>query len=128
MSSHPHTGERQQVTLPYPPSVNNLYGNHPLGGRYLRAAGQQYKRDAGLLARAAGLRRCIGPVAVILRVWRPRRRGDIDGIVKVLLDSLTGIAWDDDACVCELHIYRDDDKERPRVEVTVEEVADGRAA
>ena len=32
------------VTLPLPPSVNNLYFNLPRGGRKLSKAGEQYKR------------------------------------------------------------------------------------
>jgi Holliday junction resolvase RusA-like endonuclease len=45
--------------------------------------------------------------------------GDVDGPVKALLDSLNGLAWDDDSQIEVLHVFRHDDKANPRVEVEV---------
>jgi Holliday junction resolvase RusA-like endonuclease len=111
----------QSVTLPYPPSVNHLFFTDRHGKRRLSEAGRQFKHDAGCKALAQGMRPRAGAVKVTLVLYRPRKRGDADNPVKVCLDSLTRIAWEDDEQVVELHVYRRDDRERPRVEVTVEE-------
>ncbi len=52
--------------------------------------------------------------------WPDRRKHDIDNI-KVLLDALTGIVWEDDGQIVELHTTKVFDKEKPRVEVTIAE-------
>lgn len=42
--------------------------------------------------------------------------------LKAIQDALKGILWVDDSQVVELHAYRSDDKERPGVVVTAEEL------
>lgn len=106
------------VTLPYPPSTNNLYG-HRGRFRFLKTEGKQYKATAAMLARAAGLRPLSGEVDVKLDVYRPRRAGDLDNCLKIVLDSLRGIAWADDAQVCGIDARRYDDKANPRVVVEI---------
>src|SRR4029077_9821051 len=83
------------------------------------AAGRQYKHDASLKALSQGMRPVSGPVAVSIRVFRPRKVGDADNVLKAALDSLKGVAYADDDQIVELHLYRDDDKDRPRIEVEV---------
>jgi Holliday junction resolvase RusA-like endonuclease len=51
-----------------------------------------------------------------------KRRADIDNFNKLSLDALTGIAYDDDSQVAELHLYRAYDKNRPRIEVQIVKV------
>jgi len=63
------------------------------------------------------------PLAGSLKVcidlhWPDRRKHDIDNI-KVLLDALSGIVWDDDGQIVDLHIRKHYDKEQPRVELEV---------
>jgi Holliday junction resolvase RusA-like endonuclease len=43
----------------------------------------------------------------------------LDNRLKVLLDALNGIAYNDDADIVELHAYRLDDKHDPRVELKI---------
>ena len=43
---------------------------------------------------------------------------DVDNL-KLLLDSMKGILFADDAQVIELHIYKFKDKDNPRVEISV---------
>ncbi len=47
---------------------------------------------------------------------------DLDKLVRAILDSLTGVVWDDDAQVTELHATKEYGAE-PRCEVYVEEVS-----
>jgi Holliday junction resolvase RusA-like endonuclease len=73
------------------------------------------------LAKVAGLGEMIdGGVSVSLWVYRAAQRGDLDNRIKVLLDSLQGIAYKDDKQVRELHAFLEDDKDNPRVVVEVE--------
>ncbi len=62
-----------------------------------------------------------GPVKVVVRLFRPRRIGDIDGSLKALFDALNGRVWEDDAQIVELLVIRGDDKNNPRVELDVSE-------
>ena len=50
--------------------------------------------------------------------WPDRRKHDVDNI-KVLLDSLTGIVWQDDSQITDLRITKSYDKQNPHVEMTV---------
>lgn len=64
-----------------------------------------------------------GPLAVTVALyWPDRRKHDVDNI-KVLLDALTGIVWEDDGQIVDLHITKEFDKKAPRVEMTVSDAA-----
>jgi crossover junction endodeoxyribonuclease RusA len=108
------------LTLPYPPSANTLYRTIVRGKRAMpikSAEHRAYFAAVALLAR--GVKPLQGRLEVTLRLYRPRRVGDVDGPVKALLDSLNGLAWDDDSQIEVLHVFRHDDKANPRVEVEV---------
>lgn len=111
--------EPMSVTLPYPPQANHLYGVTRQGRKYLRDEGRHYKATAAALAASAGLRPTACPVSVTIDVYRPRRMGDLDNTLKVMLDSLTGVAWADDKQIVEIHARRHEDKANPRAVVTV---------
>lgn len=65
-----------------------------------------------------------GYVAVTILWVRERRSGDTDGRIKATLDLLRGIAYPDDASVCDIRIIRVDDGLEPgRVEVVVSPTA-----
>ena len=49
---------------------------------------------------------------------------DVDNCCKALLDSLKGPAFPDDRQVIDLHAHKRIDRERPRVEVTIERIQD----
>jgi Holliday junction resolvase RusA-like endonuclease len=80
---------------------------------------KDYKAAAGWLAKASGAELLECPVAVVVRLYRPQRSGDLDNRLKVLLDALSGILYDDDKRVVEIHAYRYEDKANPRAEVEV---------
>lgn len=91
---------------------------------YLTEQAKEFTRDAGWLAKEAmqGHEPLSGFVSVTFQVYRPRKSGDLDGIFKLTLDTLNSIVYEDDKQVCELHAYRHESKENPRVEVEIEEV------
>lgn len=48
-----------------------------------------------------------------------KRKADLDNFNKIALDALTGIAYEDDSQVAELHLKRSYDKVRPRIEIAL---------
>ena len=114
-----------RFVLPYPPVLNTYYRMVVVKGSprvLISAAGRAYKEECGWKAKSQGARVQEGDLAVTMTLYRPRRRGDIDGTMKASFDALNGIAWTDDSQVVELHVYRRDDKQNPRVELEVEPV------
>jgi len=112
------TGATMVFVLPLPPSANR-YWRMVNGHMTVSAEAKAYKTSAGWAAKVAGIDVLEGAVAVTLRVYRAQKSGDLDNRIKVILDSLKGVAWGDDSQVTELHAYRYDDKTNPRVEVEI---------
>ena len=58
------------------------------------------------------------PVALTVRFFfKDKRRRDIDSHLKCLLDSFTGLVYEDDSQIIELHVYKQLDKQNPRTEI-----------
>lgn len=115
------------LTLPYSVSVNELYVPVGRGQMYLSAKGADYKQHAGWIARIAYRDEPMTcDVAMRLSFYRPRRRGDLSNLVKVIEDAFTGILYDDDDRIVEEHLFRFEDPSNPRVEVTLWKVEDAR--
>jgi Holliday junction resolvase RusA-like endonuclease len=118
--------------IPYPPSVNTIYRHRVMGKKvvtYKTPEHRTYVDAVGSSVRYAGLRNpmidtlpFVGNVSLIVRLFRPRKAGDIDNRMKALFDSLNGVAWKDDSQVVELHVYRREDKDDPRAELEIEGV------
>lgn len=122
------------LTVPYPPSLNALYRTIIKGkGEQMRAMpikSAEYRSYE--LALWNALERTFGGagprlarprlVAVTANVYRPRAIGDLDNTFKALLDVLSGKIYEDDSQIVELHAYRHEGKEKPRVELVVSEV------
>lgn len=49
-----------------------------------------------------------------------RRFGDLDNLIKAVLDSLQGLLFDDDAAVTKITAEKLQDNQSPRVEITLE--------
>lgn len=103
---------------PLPPSANK-YWRLARGRLIVSDEAKQYKETVAMLARCDGIQRLSGPVVVRVAVYRERKIGDLDNFLKVLLDALQGIFYNNDAQIRELHATLDDDRHSPRVEVTV---------
>lgn len=119
------SAEPINLTLPWPPATNNLYATIIVKGRPIRIPSKQskqFKADVLRICQAARIQPFVGEVSVSMKVYRPRRVGDLDGIFKSTLDSLTGSAWLDDRQVAEIHAKRFEDKFSPRVEIEIKPV------
>jgi crossover junction endodeoxyribonuclease RusA len=109
-----------KATIPWPPSVNDYWHHTRSGHTYLSPQAKAFKLGVALKLRAKGHRQPLtGPVVVHLWAFRPRRRGDLDNVLKAVLDALKGTAFADDDQVVELHARRCDDALMPRVELEV---------
>ena len=66
---------------------------------------------------------CATEVAISLNVHLPdKRTRDLSNVLKAIEDALNGIAFHDDRQIAEVHVYRYLDRERPRVEVLLQEL------
>lgn len=106
-------------TLPYPPSANR-YWRHNRGIIHRSTEAKAFMTRAAIMARAAGAVKVVGDVRIVLDVYRPAKRGDLDNSIKVLVDSLRGIAYEDDNQIVRIEANRFEDKKNPRVEVLVQ--------
>jgi Holliday junction resolvase RusA-like endonuclease len=128
-SSSPTLVHPTYLELPYPPSANTLYRSQIVKskatGKHIAIPFKttEHKEYMAAVGDVVGVLAAPWPIEVELRVdvtlFRPMRRGDIDGPVKALLDALNGRAWSDDSQLVELHLVRRDDKHRPRVELRI---------
>lgn len=108
-----------ELTLPYPPSANR-YWRMVNGRMIVSAEARKYKRAAATIAIIRRVTQTLGPVKCFIDFYRPAKRGDLDNTLKVCIDSLKGIAFEDDSQIVEIHARRFEDKSDPRAEVRIE--------
>lgn len=48
-----------------------------------------------------------------------KRKADIDNFHKLVLDAMSGIVYEDDNQIKELHTYMDYDKDNPRIDLEI---------
>jgi len=110
-----------KVVLPYPPSVNH-YLRHAGHVVYRTKAANDYREIVGWILHDMEVDPLQGALRVSIIAYRPRKAGDIDGILKVSLDAMNKLAYNDDKQIVELHVFRRDDKHNPRLEIEINEV------
>lgn len=111
------------VSLPFPPSVNNLFISR--GKKRVSSARAVAYTLAAHKALAAEGWPCAptGELRAVIAVWVPdRRRRDLDNLFKAPLDALVKAkALADDSLIVDLRIYRAGlDKENPRITIWLE--------
>ena len=99
-----------KLNLPYP--VSNNQNTRTYDGRVLTSkAAKAYKTEVGWLARQARCNLHTGDISVSI-LFHPKmnldgsgnkNRLDLDNSLKVLLDSLNGIAWNDDKQITRIY-------------------------
>ena len=114
----------QSIVLPLPPSTNANW-DHYSTRTVLSEESRNYRANVRLLANIARVRPFDGDVAVYVHVYCSRADQDLDNYSgKTVLDSLNGVLFHDDIQVVELHSWRHDDKENPRIEVEVRRIGE----
>lgn len=117
---HASPASCKTITLPYPPSANRYWRN--VDGKTLKSAeARAYQTSAGWSAKLQGVACLLGDVEVEIRVYRPAQRGDLDNCLKIILDALKGICYEDDKQIVKITAERFDDKDNPRVEIAITE-------
>jgi crossover junction endodeoxyribonuclease RusA len=121
-----------RLVLPLPPSINRQYAN-AAKGRVLTAEARTFKRDVKKLIDQALLNNTISTatertlqkslIGVYLTFYftTPRRR-DLDGGLKIALDAICAPLGIDDRSVVDLHLVKQIDPLRPRLEVEIEAI------
>lgn len=102
-----------RFTIPVAPAANRYWRTRVattrMGKRYVQTyvspEARRYKILVWNQLKAAKIPVLEGPVAVSIWWIRTARRGDLDGRLKVALDALNGVAWQDDRQVVELHAH-----------------------
>lgn len=127
------TAERISLTLPVPPSINHQYATVQ-GRRLLSSAGRAYKARveqqvwvalsqspsrASLVDRLQS-----GPLALSIRFFfTSALRRDVDGGLKIAQDALCeGLGLNDNRII-ETHLYKQVDRNHPRIEVTLSPIS-----
>lgn len=109
-----------------PMPQNHVYRRRAGGGMYLTKEAQNYKgfigRHAAIAMQMENLTYFLHP-KVTLQLYFKNARADIDGPIKLILDSLNEIAWVDDVMIEELHVYKTFDPKNPRIEITITETS-----
>ena len=127
------TAGRLSITLPVPPSINRQYATVN-GRRLLSSTGRAYKTQVGQQvwialaqspARASLMAQLqSGPLALSIRFFfTSALRRDIDGGLKIAQDALCEGLGVNDNRIVETHLYKDVDKTRPRIEVSLSVVS-----
>lgn len=114
------------ISLPVPPSVNHLHYNTRGGGKRLTAKAQHYIRDSRALINQAvedqfWIKQGKGVWLYIDMVFYfpDRRIRDSHNCLKLLLDVMEGIVYDNDYIALPRIQSVEYDKENPRVELRV---------
>ena len=82
-----------------------------------KALKEQYQWEAKSQWRGAPL---TGELKLSVRFFfGTKRKADLDNFNKLWQDALSGIVYEDDSQIGELHLYRDYDKLKPRIELEV---------
>ena len=104
------------ITLPYPPSANRYWrrGGHVI---YKSREATDYQNEVSGILWQRQIEPMAGRLSVRVDVYRKDRRRDLDNHIKVLLDAMQGMVYEDDNQIEALHMFNLYDPKNPRVEV-----------
>ena len=108
-----------------PVSLNNAYATGHNGRRFLSERGKAFKEEVGQIARLARMTQndnemITGDVTAHLTFYfGDLRVRDVDNCIKIALDALSGILFEDDSDITELHVYKRYDKNKPRTSFVI---------
>ncbi len=113
----------RKFTLELPPTTNNLYRAAHHGGRtyqYLTGEARAWKEAAQWEMKDRRCRLIEGPVEVVATFYLKRER-DIEN-AKLLFDALEGTVIKNDSQIVSMHLFKEKDKDNPRVVLEVYEL------
>ncbi len=99
-----------EITLPYPPSANNLWTIARRGRKAWIRRTDEYEawlEEAFYVAKAQRPEGVVGPYKMTILAKRPdKRRRDVDNIIKPIGDLIQKVGIVSDDCHCELALAR----------------------
>jgi crossover junction endodeoxyribonuclease RusA len=120
------TNRTLSMKLPVPPSVNHLHYNTRGGGKRLTAKAQHYIRDSRALINLAieeqrweKAKKGVWLYVDLVFYFPDRRIRDSHNCLKILLDVMQGIVYENDYTVLPRIQSVEYDKDDPRVELRV---------
>src|SRR3990167_11054997 len=107
-------------------STNHIYKSHCKFGfpqYYMSKEGKALKESYQWEAKSQMKGKIIkGDVGIEIDLYfGDKRVHDIDNYGKILLDSLTGIVWEDDKQIQKMLVTKNYSKENPRIEIIINE-------
>lgn len=109
------------IIVEYPPrGINHTY-SRGRGGVYVVPEMAAWKlRTQWALRTEIGDNECVerGAVELMISIYQPTKRGDIDGRIKAIQDALEGYAYANDAQITRLTVEKFVDRVNPRVELS----------
>lgn len=106
------------MVLPVPPSANRYWRN--IRGRMVVSVeAQNYKSLVHLACAQLNPIEKGRDVAISFTFYRAQKSGDLDNRIKVILDAMNNVAYEDDKQIVEIHAKRADDKDNPRIVLEV---------
>jgi Holliday junction resolvase RusA-like endonuclease len=89
-----------------PPSVNKMYSHTSKGGLYLHSDVLTFKTNITNILKELNFVISNKNIKLNITFYMKNRNCDIDGPIKVLLDSMNKILYDDDKQIVELHVNK----------------------
>lgn len=109
-----------RATLPYPPTANKYWRN--VNGRMVKSKeAREYQQ--GVQSELIGIEPLTGDLKVWLTFYRPRKRGDLDNLIKIVLDSLEGAAYNNDSQIAVIEAKRVDGRQPSEVYIQINQLA-----
>lgn len=104
-----------------PISVNAAYRRSEGHGMHMTSEAHAYKEA---IHWTAWEKRRIHktPVVKIQFTFADKRKHDIDNYLKLCLDALNGVMWEDDNDIVQLHVYKLYRKDKPNITITISEL------
>jgi Holliday junction resolvase RusA-like endonuclease len=91
----------------------------------MNAEGKEFKGRVSAFAKKAMRGRdpeTEAPIMVTVDIWFRSKRNDLDGPLKLILDSLEGVVYGNDRQVVALHAHKHHHKTIPSIRIAVNEV------
>lgn len=102
------------------PSVNHYWKIAKGGHRYISPEGRAFKKMVEVQAKIKHFKVLEGDIEVVINWYKKgKMRGDLDNILKVILDSLKGLSYFDDSQVKSIHARMWEKTGKDAIEVIV---------
>ena len=113
-----------KITLPLPPSLNSCFRNVAINRRIPTKEALKWKAEAQLVAtvqaKKQGWELSKEKTIVEIKIfWKDARKSDCDNRLKIFLDSMNGILWEDDHVCLPRFMDYSTDRENPRMEIVI---------